>query len=192
MTNENNDFRYPGQETELLYTMGLFDAERNARWINASLGLVSFNQWAIITAQGLGTLDSKLIKDDEGVVLTGNPKSQFQDLTGHVFTSQLWVIGAYELVRTMSQDARDESSPLSPFFREINHLKNKINRLRVPLAKMEASQKNRGDSPIAMPGYNLVDGASWQLEEDFWITRKELSDELLALLELIKAQPLSL
>lgn len=191
MSDENNNVRYPGQEIALLHALGLFDAERNGRWVNASFGLVPFNQWAMISVQNLGSLDSKLIKDDEGVVLNGHPKNQLQDLSGHIFCSQLWVIGAYELVRTMSQSARDESSPLKPFSRKINDLKNKINRLRVPLAKMEASQKNRDDSPIAMPGYNLADGVSWQLGEDFWITRKELSDEMLALLELIKSKPLS-
>lgn len=185
MSEVKSDERYPGQGIALSYAMGWFDVERNKRWITASFGMMKFNQWAMITVQGLGSLDAKLIKDDEGIVSTGHPKNPFQDLGEHIFISQLWVMGTYELIRTMSQDAREESSQLRPYLREINALKNKINRLRIPLAKMEASERNRDDSPIAMPGYNTADGISWQLNHDFWITRKELSDETLTLLELI-------
>ncbi|WP_159870820.1 MULTISPECIES: hypothetical protein [unclassified Raoultella] len=177
--------RAPGQGMALSNAMGWFDVERHKRWIMASFGMMKFNQWAMITVQGLGALDARLIKDDEGVVSTGHPNNPFQDLGDHIFISQLWVMGTYELIRTMSQDARKDASQLRPFLCEINTLKNKINRLRIPLAKMEASERNHNDSPIATPGYNIKDGISWQLNYDFWITRKELSDETLTLLELI-------
>lgn len=85
------------------------------------------------------------------------------DLSDHITSSYLWVLGVYELVRTLDQFAKKDDSPLNHMRDEIQTYKRKINRLRIPLAKMEAASSNPDDSPIAYPGVNRYLGLAWQL-----------------------------
>lgn len=166
---------------------GLFDAERNNRWVDCSHTIAVHNEWSVVTLQHLGLLDSRLINDDAELINTGYPKNPMHDLSDHITSSYLWVLGLYELVRTLDQFASNEGSPLNHVRGEIQTYKRKINRLRIPLAKMEAASSNTDDSPIAYPGMHQALGLAWQLNERDWITRRELSDEALALFEFIKS-----
>lgn len=170
------------------YVAGLFDVERNKRWVDCSHSIGVHHFWSVSTLQHLGSLDARLIKDDIEVAKTGYPKTPTFELGDHITASYLWVLGMYELVRTLDQFAKQEESPLNNVSAEINSYKRRINRLRIPLAKMEAAGSNRDDSPIAYPGVNQDHGMAWQLGEDTWITRRELSDEALALFEFIDSQ----
>ncbi|WP_217548835.1 hypothetical protein [Pantoea sp. GbtcB22] len=167
------------------YAAGLFDTDRNKRWVDCSHSIAALNFWSVPTLQYLGTLDSRLIPDDAEVVKTGFPKTPYNDLSDHITASYLWVLGMYELVRTLDQFARPADSPLHDVYQDINSYKRKINRLRIPLAKMEAAKSNPDDSPIAYPGLHQVHGMAWQLGDKDWITRRELSDEALQLFERI-------
>ncbi|HBR1922212.1 TPA: hypothetical protein M2P43_004996 [Klebsiella variicola] len=166
---------------------GLFDTERNKRWIDCSHAIAVHHKWSVVTLQHLGSLDSRLINDDAELVKTGYPKNPYHDLGDHITSSYLWVLGVYELVRTLDQFARNADSPLNHVRDVIQTYKQKINRLRIPLAKMEAAKSNTDDSPIAYPGLNQDLGLAWRLNEHDWITRRELSDEALALFESIKS-----
>lgn len=163
------------------FEAGLFDPDRNKRWVDCSHCLAPFSPWAVVTLQNLGALDARLILEDAELVKTGLPKTPTNDLSAHITDSYLWVLGMYELVRTVSQASKIASAPLHSMLEAINYYKKKINRLRVPLAKMEAAGSNKEDSPIAFPGLNLEHGITWQLGENVWITRRELSDEALSL-----------
>lgn len=167
---------------------GLFDVERNKRWVDCSHSIGVHNFWSVSTLQHLGALDARLINDDIEVSKTGFPKNPYNDLSDHVTTSYLWVLGMYELIRTLGEFAKTPDSPLNFVHGEINAYKKKINRLRIPLAKMQAANSNRDDSPIAYPGVNRDHGMAWQLGENVWITRRELSDEALSLFELINSK----
>lgn len=99
-------------------------------------------------------------------------------LNDRMTQSYLWVLGGYELIRSATQ--RMAGRPLESEFRSV---KNQFNRLRIPLAKFEAASRHPEDSPIAFPALNEHYGAAWQLGRDEFITRRELSDSLLALAE---------
>ncbi|MDK2377303.1 hypothetical protein [Serratia fonticola] len=186
MTGLFNGNRLPGAGWQVSASEGLFDFQRNALWVTASMGFRSIQDMTMVIIQGLGTQDARLIKDDEGVIKTGFPADPRKELGDHITNSYLWVLGLYEIVRTISQHAKNGSSPLHAYSADIDGLKHNINRLRVPLAKLEASSKNPTDSPIAYPGINMQHGISWSLGADasgqeIWISRRELSDQALGL-----------
>ncbi|HAS0712954.1 TPA: hypothetical protein I3288_000259 [Enterobacter hormaechei subsp. steigerwaltii] len=187
MDNLSEELKKPHNGKLRAYVAGLFDVDRNKRWVDCSHAIAVHNQWSVVTLQHLGTLDSRLINDDAELIRTGYPKNPMHDLSDHITSSYLWVLGVYELVRTLDQFARSDSSPLNHVRGEIQTYKRKINRLRIPLAKMEAASSNTDDSPIAYPGLNQALGLAWQLNEHDWVTRRELSDEALALFEFIKS-----
>lgn len=132
--------------------------------------------------QQLGRFDCQLIDGDTAFL----QMPQFQkateramlELNDRMGLSYLWVIGAYELIRTINQRLKGEH-----FENESRQVKQQFNRLRVPLAKMEAAGRSREDSHIAYPVINMTHGAAWQLTRDEFITRKELSDSLLGFVE---------
>ena len=139
--------------------------------------------------QGLGHLDSSLIVDDESFLSDFENKRNSIDesikLTERFTLSYLWVLGSYELVRSICQRIGENrvvvSDETAQRFRE---LKKEFNRLRVPLAKMEpASVHKNTDSHIAFPALDPQKGIAWQVSEDVFVTRRDLADRLLAVLE---------
>ena len=178
----------PEQVQKLIEYANSFDTERNKRWVNVSHKLADFDQFLVVTAQGLGKLDSKLLKEDELLVRQEITSSPFGDLSDHITMSYLWVLGAYEVVRSLDQRAREEANYLSGQKESLKQLKWRFERLRIPLAKFEAAKKHSDtDSHIAYPSLNTQLGIAWQVSQDTWITRRELSDSMLELFESINA-----
>ncbi|WP_218072676.1 hypothetical protein [Escherichia coli] len=186
MDNLSEELKKPHNGRLRAYIAGLFDADRNKRWVDCSHAITAHKQWSTITLQHLGALDSRLVNDDAELIKTGYLKNPMHDLSDHITSSYLWVLGMYELVRTLDQFAKNDGSPLNHVRNEIQIYKRKINRLRIPLAKMEAASSNSDDSPIAYPGLNQALGLAWHLNEHDWISRRELSDDALTLFEHIK------
>jgi hypothetical protein len=171
---------------------GNFDNERNKRWVTASLGLGCIETFMIPTVQGLGLLDCELIpKDARFEQLSEEEQGTFEEsvmLTERFILSSLWVMGAYELVRTLDERHwHDNIFAVGEVAECLKMLLRTMERLRVPLAKMEPARRHRGtDYPIPqqyiMPGY----GVAWRVSEDKLISRRWLSDGLLELLKLIR------
>jgi hypothetical protein len=168
-----------------------FDADaRNERWLKVSIGLGRFEQtmWPLVLQ--LGRLDARLIQADEvWPERFFGPKLSYEDsssLHEHITLSYLWVLGAYEFIRTLcDRVSLDDPDKTSPEVRDILlEVKNRFNRVRVPLAKMEAASKHaHEDSPIAYPGMKRGMGVAWILNSSTGVTRRELSDALLGALE---------
>ncbi|WP_417526789.1 hypothetical protein [Marinomonas shanghaiensis] len=178
----------PEQIQRLLEYANSFDAERNKRWVNISHKLAIFDHFLVVTAQGLGKLDSKLLKEDELLVQQGSTSGPFGDMSDHITMSYLWVLGAYEVIRSLEQRAREKADFLPEQKESLQQLKWRFERLRIPLAKFEAAKKySNTDSHIASPGVNTQLGIAWQVSQDTWITRRELSDSMLELFESINA-----
>lgn len=178
----------PEQVRNIIEYKNSFDAERNKRWVIASHKLAAFDQFFVVTAQGLGKLDSKLFKEDELLVQQGSTCNPFGDMSDHITISYLWVLGAYEVIRSLERRTRKESGFLPEQKESLQKLKWKFERLRIPLAKFEAAKKHSNtDSHIAYPGVNAQLGIAWQVSQDTWITRRELSDSMLKLFESINA-----
>ena len=162
------------------------------RWVDASHSLAKLEPFMVVVAQGLGRLDISLMTEDREFVanIEKNQRSLEENVKLNVrfTTSYLWVLGAYELVRTICQrlidQKLDQSEQLAKDFGEIKKI---FNRLRVPLAKMEpASAHKTTDSHIAYPALHREKGIAWQVSRDIFINRDDLADELLAKLERMK------
>lgn len=161
------------------------DAQRLQRWITVSSKIgETVEIFMMPLVQGLGRLDCQLWADDERFLgLSQEAQGTIEEamlLTDRMTLSYLWVLGAYEFVRTLHQRLRERGHPLE---RNAQVVKQSLNRLRIPLAKMEAAGRSPDDSPIAFPALNRDRGIAWQLTETEFLIRTELANQLLEFLE---------
>ncbi len=164
------------------------DIERNKRWVTVSPAVQKFDDFMVFTLQGIGRLDARLVVEDEHCLTTGKPSNPFGDLSDHITQSYLWVLGAYEIIRSLDQRAREDETFHPEHKEKLQRLKHLFERIRVPLAKFEAARKHRDtDYYIAYPFLNPETGISWQVAENTWVDRRVLSDAMLELLEGIVA-----
>ena len=169
--------------------------ERYKRWIWASQGLAHFPLVAVSRAQSIGRQDIELIREDQRrsrLDLAGlGTIEESAKLTDQIASSEQWVLTAYELVRVVFEyyKKRPEIADLA-LGDLVVEVRNIFARIRVPLAKMEASRKYTGnpgsDAPIPLPVLHQVLGLGWALSPEFVISRRELADALLELLEEIR------
>lgn len=168
--------------------------DRLNNWINCSLKLSKIDNFMAPILQGLGHLDIKLI-DYEDKLLKLEPSNKKAEkeiiedsirLTKSFTYSYLWVLGAYELVRTIDQKCRDNSNLLGEDLNnKIKELKIKFERIRIPLAKMEPARRYKEtDYRIAYPTIKIPGNRlAWRISENEYVVRKELSDDLLDVLD---------
>jgi len=165
------------------------DDERFNRWVYSSFALGHVVQYMVPLVQGLGKLDSKLVYEDGEYLKLAHEDRKHPDVTSEVSErltiSYLWVLGAYEIIRTLDQRLREDPSLAKENFRtRVNELKRRYARLRIPLAKLEPSREYQDvDGPIALPAMHTELGISWQISKSTYINRRELSDEFLLFLE---------
>jgi len=181
-------FQKPEKLPELIKYIQTLDIERNKRWVNVSGKFENFEPFMVITIQGLGKLDSQLVVEDEKIIKQGEPSNPTGDLGEHLTLSYLWVLGAYEVIRTLSQKMRDDPSLFPSQKNELYNLKVEFERIRIPLAKFEPAQKfATSDNHFATPGFHIELGVSWQVSKTDWVNRRTLSDNMLNLFEAMKA-----
>lgn len=178
-------------DTTKLGEREIFDPDgRNERWLKVSIGLGRFEKTMWPLALQLGRLDTRLIQADEvWPDRFFESKLSYEEsnaLHEHITLSYLWVLGAYEFIRTLcgricTDDEQKTPAEVRSILREV---KARFARVRIPLAKMEAASKYSDvDSSIAYPGMKRGVGVCWQLNRDTIVTRRELSDSLLHALE---------
>lgn len=158
------------------------------RWIRASWAAQQFNVFMVFTLNGLGKLDQNLILDDERLVptlITSNSDDVDMEFTYHLMLSGLWVLGSYEVVRSMEQKTRSEVLLAQDLRDALVNLKYDFERVRIPLAKFEPPKRYKAtDTGVAYPGVNTESrSVTWEVSKNVWISRRELSDKLLSLLE---------
>jgi hypothetical protein len=182
------DYNNPEIQKAIYEYAHSLDLERNKRWGDVSHKFNSFTPFVAVTIQGLGTLDSKLTIEDEILVKTGKPKNPFGNLNDLITQSYLWVLGVYELIRSLEQRAKNDNLFFPKFKQDLKNLKLEFARIRIPLSKFEpASGHADTDSAIAFPAFINGQGIGWKISEQFWISRRELSDKMLNLLEKMSA-----
>lgn len=153
------------------------------RWVNASHTAAKYETFMVISIQGLGRLDHDLYEQDK--LISENPEAlslggDLGALSYHITMSYLWVLGAYEVLRSIRQRIKESGSQDEA----LTTLLRKFERLRMPLAKFEAATRHKEtDSRIACPALNSQHGIAWQVSESTFISRGELANEFLALLE---------
>jgi hypothetical protein len=132
----------------------------------------------------LGFKDRELIQRDQATLDTLNQgasqgtEQQMLELNDLLTQSYLWVLGAYEIIRSISQRLEGDSRQQAA--RDAKYI---FERVRMPLAKMETGKRFSGDSPIAYPALNMEHGIAWQVQQDVFISRFELSETFLRFLE---------
>ena len=146
-----------------------------------------------VAVQGLARLDCQLIATDEQFLqLTEQQRATILasvELSERLTLSYLWVLGAYEIVRTLDQRTREASTGRpSPMAERITATKYLFERVRIPLAKFEASRRNPNDSPIAYPAVSSIHGIAWLVADNTFVSRRQLSDAFLALLSDLRAE----
>jgi hypothetical protein len=153
---------------------------RFERWVKASFVTARYESFMPATVQGLGQIDHMLYAEDQRLVSQAPENAEPSALTLHITLSHLWVLGAYEVLRTMHQRCREGSG----VDESVRDLLRKFERLRVPLAKFEPAGRHRAtDTKIAYPALNTQHGVAWQVADDVFIPRGQLSEEFLSLLE---------
>lgn len=168
--------------------------ERWGRWVKVSVGLGRFEQEMMWGIQQIGRIDVRLIQADEkwtqrfgAGALSPNETSGVGE---HITASQHWVLGAYEFIRTLCDRLNNDDIEKTPedVRQRAEEVKRKFARLRMPLAKMEpASKFSKEDWSAAKSGMLPGKGVSWKVNETTTISRIELSDALLEVLELRRA-----
>jgi hypothetical protein len=170
--------------------------KRSERWALASMKIGKIENYLIVITQSLGELDSKLILEDERLLkkIPENPDDPdwFQtsrDLGSQITLSYLWVLGAYELIRTLDQRCREKPDVFGEIAnKKINETKKTFERIRMPLAKLEPAKRySSDDSHIAFPAMG-PQGTAWHINEKTYINRRDLSDILLDLFEEISVK----
>ena len=123
---------------------------RFERWIKASHKVAHIETFMVPNIQGLGQLDEKLIVyENEFLPQSSLPQDEETALnfSEHLTLSYLWVLGVYEIVRSINQKIGNTNSD-----EKLKKLKNLFTRLRVPLAKYEPAKYHKAtDSKIAYP-----------------------------------------
>lgn len=116
------------------------------------------------------------------------PPEESLRLTDRFTLSQLWVLGAYEMTRTIDKRVKKIPKLLTKRLgRRVLSTKKALARVRMPLAKFEpASAHCKTDFFVAHPAMHRELGISWRIAKRIFVPRRHLSDKLLALLGAIQ------
>ncbi len=160
---------------------------RMSRWLATLYILDKIDTDISILVKQLAKLDNKLIEwskkhDPESRI----EKGTLDDFEEYLTISYLWVLGAYEIIRTIYQRCENQNIFRQEIINQIKDVKDYFTRIRVPLAKLEPAKKYKNtDHSIAFP-HNTKFGLGWLIGNNRCILRINLSDKFLELLELMK------
>lgn len=161
-----------------------FDYSRYQTWVTVSFRWIREEKDKIIPSriQGLGLIDAYLYGANKFDINDINDKLIVNEYDIPNFdyiniNSYLWVLGVYELFRMIDQRLNEnENLALADSKLAINEAKKQFQRIRVPLAKLEPSNKfKKTDYDVpALGGDNHQLG--WNLNENQIIYYRDLSD----------------
>ena len=168
------------------------DTKRHSEWIESSMGLMHVEMLLVGNAQGLGLIDMELIQDF--------PKINFQlekerlKKLKHITLSELWVMGAYELVRLIDEIVSKKQDKMNvETIKKIKETLSLFLEIRVPLVKFQKAGQGELFSGIASKcEFDKDKGLGWKIIFAFGkkfetkiFYRKDLADNLLELLKVI-------
>lgn len=165
--------------------------DRYQRWLTAASAAGAFDKSMVALVQGLGRFDCRLIREDARFAALDQDESssarESTQLADRCILSYFWVLAAYELVRSLDQRWRIGATSMpDEFASRIATLRRRMERLRIPLVKMETPRRFPTDSTMAYPTISRDFGVAWHVAEDMYITRREVSDQLLSFLAELK------
>lgn len=166
--------------------------DRFERWVKASHGIGRIEPFMVPVLQGLGRFDCQLMSDGERYRELTESKQNTVDesmlLSNRITLSHLWILGVYELIRSLDQRCEEKSEIFGEdLCAEIKAYKKEIERLRMPLAKFEPAKRHPADNPRAYPVLDVASGdIAWRLQSEVFVSRTDLSQKLLLLVEEIQ------
>jgi hypothetical protein len=173
------------------------DVDIAARWMQASLAVADIGRrplGAFLTyqVQATGRLDIRL----RAFVIGDEDLDRLEVglvLTEHLDLCRLWVLDAYELIRTLEGCVSHGLwAPAAPVIEGLRQVKGQLAEIRMPLTKFDPQGRSdravSGDviaAAVIQPGA----GAGWNIGEEGTrlVTRRALSDAVLEWLELAQA-----
>ncbi|HKC67925.1 MAG TPA: hypothetical protein VKG26_06820 [Bacteroidia bacterium] len=155
-----------------------FNADRWGKWVSASMawGRNDPSGVTFTRIQGFGVIDAELY--DVNASEVKNKVDEFTTVYDHInIKSYLWVIGVYEFFRMADQKIGENSDIANEkASKAIKHCKQEFARLRMPLAKFEASNKYANmDYDVPHLGAN-GEQLGWQINDNEIIYYRYLSD----------------
>jgi len=173
------------------------------QWVTYSFAIdKSFPlQFLLPHIHGLGMLDASIrLWETKNLENPSAPKnaseSSIMECSYWYFLSHQWVLGAYEVVRTLAekgkkkkrQKANEERIFGKETYRKIVETRDLLAEARIPLAKLRP--KANGQTAIPFPVIFPGDGFGWRITIDESrpgkeISRRELADAVLELLKFI-------
>lgn len=154
-----------------------------------------FETFIVIAIQGLGKVDAQLTARDAAFLkLPQGRRESIEvsgDLTERFTSSYLWVLGAYEIIRTLDQRCREDPSLVSEeTARIIRDAKHKFERVRMPLAKFKPARRfKETDTAVAFPALHREHGIAWCVADNVVVARKELSDCFMTVMQSLDPPP---
>jgi hypothetical protein len=165
--------------------------QRAREWENKSLNLIWIDGRLPAVVRALGRLDSFLRREDRKAVEDSDCDDipNFNLIEDYLTLSQLWIFGAFELLRSLDQKLKTEIPNTSANACKRTHdLKLRFARIRMPLAKLEPASSVRHTDEVPKGAGVLANakekGWFWQLNSTTYIWRRDLANELLSLLDL--------
>jgi hypothetical protein len=168
-------------------------AARRQHWINVSLSTcvraLQDQTWFLtVMIQRAGRLDSVLIVEDQRIAMLPhgavNTPPEMEKFFHQETLSYLWVLGAWHVIDTLhtKMDAKRITFPGT--VGRIKQAKKNISRLRMTFAKAEPGIAGDRDFPHS-GGRGLTGSSTWAVTPTTLISRYELSEELLGVLDAI-------
>ena len=163
-------------------------ADRYTRWVRASRLFARIEHSLVSAVQWLGRLDVQQIQEDqrylnlsEQLKATDGEIRRFSD---HYTMSYLWVLESHKLLLTLAKRMRENVNLVpSDVLRLIGKTERVFERVLIPLTKQEPTKQKGADSHIFSPALNRTLGIAWQVSPGEYLTRRELSDAFLGLME---------
>ncbi len=117
---------------------------RKDDWVRASYSLRLFDLLLVGNAQGLGLVDLDLLEEFPTLKIDSQAQDDKLKKLRHCTLSELWVIGAYELIRLV----KDLSSKKAEVFsvetiKEIGKVKKIFEEVRTPLVKFKKNGRSQ-------------------------------------------------
>jgi hypothetical protein len=176
---------------------------RESLWVTLAHCLKIIDRSLIAYVQGLGKIDVTLARAENKYkkYFTKYPDVRFADnikkwvknrinKNDNIILAQLWVLGCYEVIRTIEQYLREHKNSnfnkSEILFRETKHF---YERIRMPLAKLEPAKRSKGkDFNIAMPGYSTSASMVWKINNEEFIAREDLAYSFIDCLKILKEE----
>ena len=166
---------------------------RKRLWINASLWLARERPTVASSIQNLGYAERILLELEAEIANLASDQSmkrrrdwRLMECSAH---SELWILGLYEVLRTLKQTGTPQFDPLGPLFHKLELLRMPIAKHEMPDARHEGKRVKGQGTVVHYPthfwnpetghsGWKVFDRATG---DSLLLFRTPLADEFLAL-----------